>query len=275
MTKGKKDLLKTCCLALLLMLAIPAVFRIWMAINPPPSRPSPPPAMPLDVATLARTRARALLRTPPARWTDSDRQAEPAIFAWLSAQSKTVLPWEWSEAARTKDAVGYARSWRSLFVMQQKRLSDVRKAIRRDIDRLLSAAEISSALHAHATNQLLRLNTQFATNAYPAAVTVETLSKGRFWGWNRHTSVQTLPDAESARLLRVQLASNVTAQVRRRIDLEGKIAAARREEAQVQELIELVAPALKDGKDNVPPGGDADLDRLAACIRFATGTHEH
>ena len=276
MTKGAKDLLKTSCLALLLMLAIPAVFRAWMVFNPPPPRPAQLPNAPMDMAAIARNRARILLRTPPARWTASDRQAEPAIFGWLSAQAKTVLPWEWSETARTKDPDGYARAWRTLFAGQQKMLSDVGKDVHRRMDRLSSAIEMETFLHTYATNQLMRLNAQFATNAYPATVKVETLTKGRFWGWNRRTSLHELPDAEAARTLHVQLTSNVTALVRRRLDLEGQISAARLEESRVKALLDIVAPILRDGKDRPQPGEDSDFDRLAACIRFmAASAHEH
>ena len=207
MGKGTKDILWTCSIAFILMLAFPAAFRVWMVYHPQP----PPPVLaggPFDLAAIRMEQAKKLLSKPLAKWTDSDRAAEPAIAEWLTAHGKVVLPWEWSEVARVKDAAGYRKAWRKLVADECTCLEDVCEGIRKQKKTLNATADRSRILYSHVTNELARLASICATNAYPSSVEKVVLSKGRLWGWNRKQERVELPDAKSAAALLDSLRSD-------------------------------------------------------------------
>jgi len=160
------------------------------------------------MSSLEAGRAMLLLRKPIDAWTAREREVEPALFAWLSAHAKIVLPWEWSAAAREKDAMGYQRLWRNLLEEQGNKLDRSLRAIRLQMRALRKKIENEMILYAHATNESARLSAWMATNAYPATVVTERLSKGRLWGWNRDEERHALADASAAHALLDAIVSN-------------------------------------------------------------------
>ena len=147
MKRNRKELLVSCGIALLLMLVVPGAFRVWMAFNPPPSKPSDGMPSALDSAFLEVGRAMLLLRKPLETWTVRDRESEPALFAWLGTHAKTILPWEWSASARAKDVSGYVRLWRELLDEQRKILDRSLREIRRRMRDERSAIEVETTLY--------------------------------------------------------------------------------------------------------------------------------
>ena len=202
MKKGTKELLRTCGIALVIMVVLPAAFRVWMAFHPPPPH-EPLSALPsvFDPATIRLERAKRLFLKPLAKWTDTDRAAEPALAEWLVAHEKIVLPWEWSEAARAKDAIGFRNAWHKLLTGECKLLDGVLEDIHKQTKTLNDNADRSQVLYSHATNELARLTAICATNAYPSSVEKTVLSKGLLWGCNRKQERIELPDRQSATAL--------------------------------------------------------------------------
>lgn len=201
MKPGAKDLIRTCGIALVLMLVFPAVFRIWMEFNPPPPHEPLPELASFDVAVVRESRAKLLLRKPLPDWTENDRKSEPVLAGWLAEHAKVVLPWEWSDAARVKDPDGYRNIWRNLLDGERKRLEKTCRIIERTARSSQDSADIARALHSHSTNELARLAAVCATNTYPASVERYILAKGRFWGWNRDVEQVALPDTAAAAAL--------------------------------------------------------------------------
>ena len=202
MKKSMKELLRTCGIALVFMVALPAAFRVWMAFHPPPPK-EPLSALPsvFDPATIRLERVKRLLLKPLAKWTNTDRTAEPALAEWLAAHEKIVLPWEWSEAARTKDDAGFRKAWYKLLTGECKLLDDICEDIHKQTKTLNDNTDRSHVLYSHATNELARLTAICATNTYPSSVEKVVLSKGLLWGWNRKQERVELPDAHAAAAL--------------------------------------------------------------------------
>ena len=209
MKRNRKELLVSCGIAVLLMLVVPGAFRAWMAFNPQPVVPQSPVSSLLDATTsLEVGRAMLLLRKPIDAWTAHERDGEPGLFAWLGMHAKMVLPWEWSAVARKKDPDGYRRLWRKLLKEQQDELDRSLREIRSQMRELRETIENETVLCVHATNESARLSGWMATNAYPATVETEQLSKGRFWGWNRESVSHALSDESAARALLETIATN-------------------------------------------------------------------
>lgn len=107
MKKKVREIARTFGIVVLVMVVLPAFYRLWMVYDPP---------SPHDGGSLAEMLARAaddypmrMLMTPLAQWSAADREKEPKIARWLESHAKTILPWEWSVAARQKDPEGYER----------------------------------------------------------------------------------------------------------------------------------------------------------------------
>ena len=182
MTEEKKSIVKMLCIAFVAMLALPLTYRAWVTFNPPAPSKTFSLAEFFDKATA--NRSLRLLKTPLDRWTKTDREAEPRIAAWLEAHSKIVLPWEWSSEARQKDPKGYRKAWKRLLGETESSLKDSIARIKKELKRIDRELLINQTLHIHLTNQIAALERNLTTTPVPATVTVERLSKGRFWEWN-------------------------------------------------------------------------------------------
>jgi len=176
------EIVRTVLVCIAVMLALPAAYRIWMTYHPQPVDTGNRLTQFLEKS--AEDRALRLLTTPLTNWTEDERKSEPKTCAWLKAHEKTVLPWEWSGAARRKDPEGHRRLWVALFRDQASELKAQLKAEEKKLKTLGRELQVAETLYAHRTNQLARIRAYVATNAFPMILRVERLSKGRFWGWN-------------------------------------------------------------------------------------------
>ncbi len=273
MKRNRNELLVSCGIALLLMLVVPGVFRVWMAFNPQPVVPkSPASSLSEATSSLEAGRAMLLLRKPIDAWTAREREVEPALFAWLGAHAKIVLPWEWSAAARKKDAAGYQRLWRNLLEEQGDELERSLRAIRRQMRELREKIENEMILYAHATNESARLSTWIATNAYPATVTTERLSKGRLWGWNRDEERHALADASAAHALLDAIVSNGVVHAECRQAANSQLREKETAEQAHVKLLAAVEASLKQleaGESNAPNADDERILLLLRLVRFA------
>ena len=182
MKRETRDTVRTLAIVFAFMMAVPLSYRAWLHFHPQPVRERRPVSD--FLAKKAEERAVRILRKPLLKWTDADRMAEPRIYAWLEARSKTILPWEWSEEARRKDPAGYRKSWTTLFGEQRSEMNGRLKAAQGRLKSIERELETVQTINANRTNQIARLEDFLSTNSFPVAVGVERLSKGRFWGWN-------------------------------------------------------------------------------------------
>lgn len=194
------------CIAFAAMLALPLAYRVWVTFNPPTPSETFSLAEFFDKATA--NRAVRLLKTPPDRWTKTDRAAEPKIAAWLEAHSNVILPWEWSSEAQKKDPKAYRRSWEKVLGETISGLELSIKNMRKELKRLEREEEVNRTLHSHLTNQLAKVDGVLATNPPPATVEVERLAKGRLWGWNRRLEQVRLESETN----RIEFVSGIAAQ---------------------------------------------------------------
>ncbi len=262
-------MLASCGIALLLMLVVPGAFRVWMAFNPQPVAPESPTLPLLDAtSSLEAGRAMLLLRKPIDAWTARERDVEPGLFAWLGAHAKMVLPWEWSAAARKKDSVGYQRLWRNLLDEQEDGLDRSLRAIRRQIRELREKIADETALYAHATNESARLSSWMATNAYPATVTTERLSKGRFWGWNREEERHALADASAAHALLDAIVSNGVVHAECQQAANSQLCKKESDEQAHVKLLAAVEASLKQLEAEASNASNADDERIRLLLRL-------
>ena len=179
--------------AFLLMLAVPLAYRVVIHFWPPEEKPRQTLTEFLEEAQTAR--CVKLLTTPTAKWTDAEVKLEPEIYAWLKEQGNEILPWEWTEEARRKDPKGYVKCWRRVWKERksccERRIAEYQKEAKR-MEREL---QILTTIHAHRTNQIVRLRALAATNTFPCKISVERLAKGRLWGWNKKGEVKECKDA--------------------------------------------------------------------------------
>ena len=181
MKKETKELARTLCIALAVMMAVPIAYRAFVHFWPPTERPRQS-AMQFISGTESGVK---LLAKPVAKWTEAEANAEPEAYAWLQSQGSEILPWEWTDEARQKDPRGYAKCWRRIWNERSLHYKSLLAQHRKELKRLERELENLAAVHAHRTNQIARLNSLAATNGFPCQVAVERLEKGRFWGWNK------------------------------------------------------------------------------------------
>lgn len=269
MKRKRKELLISCGIALLLMLVVPGVFRVWMTFNPPPVVPkSPASSLREATSSLEAGRAMLLLRKPIDAWTAREREVEPALFAWLGAHAKIVLPWEWSAAARKKDATGYQRLWRNLLEEQGDELDRSLRAIRRQMRELRKTIENEMILYAHATNESARLSAWMATNTYPATVETQRLSKGRFWGWNRDEERHALADASAAHALLDTIVSNGLVHAECQQAANSQLRKKESDERAHVKLLADVEACVKQMEFDMSTATNADDERIRLLLRL-------
>lgn len=206
MTEEKKGIVKMLAITFAVMLAIPLAYRVWITFNPPAPSERLSLAEFFDKATA--NRSVRLLKTPLDQWTKSDRAAEPKIAAWLEAHSKVVLPWEWPSEAQKKDPKDYRKAWDKLLDETVSELERSIKSAHKKLKKFERDAGNNRKLHSHLTNQLAKVEGVLATNPPPATVTVERLTKGRLWGWNRRLEQVRLESETN----RIEFVSGISAQ---------------------------------------------------------------
>jgi len=177
------------------MVVLPLAYRLWFLSRPPEPCSNPSPAQLFEKAMDAR--AVRLLTKPVGKWADAEAKSEPEIHAWLKEQGREILPWEWTEEARQKDPKGYAKCWRRIWSARQSHCENRRAQHQGELKRIEREIGILTTILAHRTNQVTRLRSLAATNAFPCKVTIEHLEKGRFWGWNRETEEVACQDASA------------------------------------------------------------------------------
>ena len=269
MKRNRKELLVSCGVALVLMLVVPGVFRVWMVFNPQPGVPkSPASSLREATSSLEAGRAKLLLRKPIDAWTAREREGDPALFAWLGAHAKIVLPWEWSAAARKKDATGYRRLWRNLLEEQGDELDRSLRAIRRRMRELRETIENETILYAHATNESARLSAWMATNAYPATVETERLSKGRFWGWNRDEERHALADVSAAHALLDAIVSNGVVHAECQQAANSQLRKKESDEQAHVKLLAHVEASIKQMEADTSNATNADDERIRLLLRL-------
>ena len=180
--KDFREILKVLAVGLAVMLPLPLAYRVWLHYHPQPvaSRPS----LSEFLARSAEERAIRLVRTPLSKWTGSDVQSEPKIHAWLEAHEKMILPWEWTDGAQRKDPAGYRKLWFALIKEQKDSLVHRMQDVQKKLKAIEHQLWMTETVHAHRTNQIVRIQACAATNSFPLTVKVEGLSKGLLWGWN-------------------------------------------------------------------------------------------
>lgn len=183
MEKTSRGFVRTLIIAFAVMMVVPVAYRVWTGFRPPQVRQ----VSPLDVlnAWMDEERPLRLLTLPLANWTEADRKDEPKLLGWLQAHAQTVLPWEWSAEARTKDVSGYLASWRDVLQAETKSMERSLKSLEKERRQISAEAERAWKLHGHVTNQMALAEAELTAKTLPTTLTVEDLSKGRFWGWNR------------------------------------------------------------------------------------------
>lgn len=238
MGKESKGLWKTLLVAFGAMMVVPLAFRVWERFNPPVVEEGF--SLSEYLAKASADRPFKLLTTPLAAWTETDRKDEPRLAAWLEAQAKTVLPWEWTDEARRKDPKGYAQTWRGILDAEtdgaEPRLKDVKK----DVGRLSRELEIVRTLWAHDTNRLANVRIVLASDPTNATLAVETLAKGRFWGWNRTTEqVAVGTETERGALLK-KLTQGVSELMKKEASLENDRRRQSAEEAKIEKKLSVL-----------------------------------
>ena len=193
--KETKDFVRIFAFVFIAMVVLPLAYRLWFLSRPPEPGSNPSPAQLFEKAMDAR--AVRLLTKPVGKWTDAEAKSEPEIHAWLKEQGNEILPWEWTEEARQKDPKGYAKCWRRIWRARRSYCEDLLEQHQGALKRIEREIGILTTIHAHRTNQVARLRTLAATNAFPCKVTIEHLEKGRFWGWNRETEEVECPDSSA------------------------------------------------------------------------------
>lgn len=141
-------------------------------------------------------RAMDLVRKPKSRWTKAEIESERPLYGWLETQSKTVLPWEWTQTAREKDAVGYGKVWIGLFEDTEDAFGDELKEVRRRLGKRRADVAEWEDLADGVSNQLERLQAALSTNGVPTSMTVETVRRGWLWGYSRSKKTETLATAD-------------------------------------------------------------------------------
>lgn len=144
-------------------------------------------------------RSRELLVKPVGDWTERDVATEPALHRWLKAHEKTVLPWDWSEAAKAKDAVRYSKCWKSMIRELSETCDGTVSAAKRQMRTMDPEIAEQKGLVTRVAARLDAMKSALASNGVPVTVEIETVERGRFWGFNRKIEKRTLESADALR----------------------------------------------------------------------------
>ena len=183
MKKETKELMRLFGIAILVMVALPLVYRGYIYFWPPEEKPHQTLTQFLEEAQ--RERCMGLLTKPVGKWSDGEAKLEPEIYSWLKEQDNEILPWEWTEEARRKDPKGHAKCWQRIWKERTSHCERLLAEYQEETKRLDRELQIITTIHTHRTNQIARLRTIVSTNTFPCQVALERIEKGRFWGWNK------------------------------------------------------------------------------------------
>ena len=233
MKKETKELVRLIGIAVLVMLVVPLAYRVCIYFWPSVAEPRPTLEQFLEEAKSER--CLKLLVKPIAKWTEADVKSEPEISAWLKGQGNEILPWDWTEEARRKDPKGYAKCWQRIW-KERKSLCEKLLAKHQDeFESLDRERQILATIHAHRTNQIVRLRALADTNTFPSQVALERLEKGRFWGWNRKVETVACEDAAAIVAVTNSICSKESAtaedEMRRALALEHAISSSKEKSA--------------------------------------------
>ena len=248
MKKETKEFVRLIGIAVLVMLVVPIAYRVCIYFWPPDTHPRP--TLEQVVEEAKNEHSLKLLAKPIAKWTEADVKAEPEIYAWLKGQDNEILPWDWTEEARRKDPKGYAKCWQRIWKERKSHCEQLLAKQQEEFERLDRELQILATIHAHRTNQIVRLRALAATNTFPCQVALERLEKGRFWGWNR--KVETVACEAAAAIVAetnsICSKESETAQdeLRRLLALENAIASSKEKSALYGRLIGLCDQSLTE-----------------------------
>lgn len=235
-----KEQLRLFGIAILVMVALPLVYRGYIYFWPPEEKPHQTLTQFLEEAQ--REQCLRLLTKPVGKWSDGEAKLEPEIYSWLKEQGNEILPWEWTEEARRKDPKGHAKCWRRIWKERSahcgRRLAECQEETKR-LDREL---QILTTIHTHRTNQIARLRNVIATNTFPCQVALERLEKGRFWGWNKRVEFVDCKDlsalmAETNSVYSKE-AAMAQSESKKALALSNSISASKEKSALLQKLCE-------------------------------------
>lgn len=220
--------LRMVALALLAMVVLPLGYRVWSHFHPQPESKS----LTVLLQEVNETRREALLAMPLGEWSEADMKLAPDIHEWLTARKSVILPWEWSEEARKKDAEGFRGLWARILGDQLAEIDGLEADRVRQLEDLRRKAETERILYDHATNQYATAALA-ATNAFPCEIEIEELSPGRFWGWNRSRRTRALVERSALDPVLAELDGRMRKHAAKRRELADRTA---KLEAEVGEL---------------------------------------
>ena len=233
MKKETKEIARLLSIAVLVMLTVPLAYRVCIYFWP--SVAEPRPTLEQFVEEAKNEYSLKLLAKPIAKWTEKDVKSEPEIYAWLKGQDNEILPWDWTDEARRKDPKGYAKCWRRIWEERKSLCENLLAKHQDELETQDRELQILATIHAHRTNQIVRLRALAATNTFPCEVALERLEKGRFWGWNRKVETVACEDAAAivAETNSICSKESTTAQdeLRRVLALENAIASSKEKSA--------------------------------------------
>ena len=239
MKKETKEFVRLLSIAVLVMLVVPLAYRVYIYFWPPDMQPRQ--TLERFVEEAKSEHCMKLLAKPIAKWTDAEVKSEPEIYAWLKGQGDEILPWDWTEEARRKDPKGYAKCWRRVWKERKSHCETLLTKHQKELERLDRELQILATIHAHRTNQIVRLRALAATNAFPCQVAIERLEKGRFWGWNRKVETVACEDAAAIVAVTNSICSKESAtaedEMRRLLALENAVSSSKEKSSLYGKLI--------------------------------------
>ena len=235
-----KELMRLFGIAILVMVALPLVYRGYIYFWPPEEKPHQTLTQFLEEAQ--RERCMGLLTKPVGKWSDAETKLEPEIYSWLKEQGNEILPWEWTEEARRKDPKGHAKCWRRIWKERSSHCERLLVECEEGSKRLDRELQIITTIHTHRTNQIARLRNVIATNTFPCQVALERLEKGRFWGWNKRVEFVDCKDlsalmAETNSVYSKE-AAMAQSESKKALALSNSISASKEKSALLQKLCE-------------------------------------
>ena len=273
MKKETRDAVMAVAAALVVMLAVPAVYRIWISRNPPAETNS------LTIADIigqvSADREMRLLETPLSAWTAADRRVEPELFAWLEANASTVLPWEWTGEARRKDPQGYGRARKGVVDALRRQLADLVKDARKSSSRAAGGLADEKELLDHARRELGRISS--VEGPYPRTTERFVKSRGRLWGWNVKAADVILEDEKAMASLLGDIRAEIAGRTAKIASLEREAAAesarARRLEAVLGEVENCLRSCVEPVSGSVELAvSEENLKKVERCTALAVKT---
>ena len=235
-----KELMRLFGIAILVMVALPLVYRGYIYFWPPEEKPHQTLTQFLE--EVQREQCLRLLTKPVGKWSDAEAKLEPEIYSWLKEQGNEILPWEWTEEARRKDPKGHAKCWRRIWKERSSHCERLLVECEEESRRLDRELQIITTIHDHRTNQIARLRTIVSTNTFPCQVALERIEKGRFWGWNKRIEFVECKDlaalmAEPNSVCSKE-AATAQSEIKSALALSNSISASKEKSALFQKLCE-------------------------------------